>query len=123
MSNESKTFRLGDVLSFTDGRLLSRDHMDGVYRMAHWVLDDPGITTIGLLSAAEPVKAHLCSLFPELVGIEIPEVNSDNYDRIMTNLESIFGDSFEVTQAPDGWHTRSLVDDLNDFADRKARDY
>jgi len=123
MSNETKTFRLGDVLSFTDGRLMSRDHMDGVYRMAHWVLDDPGISTIGLLSAAAPVKAHLESLFPELVGIDFPEITSDNYDRIMSGLEAQYGDSFEVTQAPDGWQTRTLMDDLSDFADRKARDY
>jgi hypothetical protein len=53
-----------DLLSATEGRLVSRDGMEGVCRVFDAVAG-PGVTTLAILYLGERVKAHLRDAFPE----------------------------------------------------------
>jgi len=68
-------FHIGDLLSITDGRLLSPDHMDGIYRLIDHVTGQPHFTH-QLPRAAGPVKAWLIQQFPWLDGLG-PDQDAD----------------------------------------------
>lgn len=61
-----------DVLCLTDGRLLSYDGMEGVYR-AFDAVAGPGVTTLAIAYMGEKVKAFALSKFPELARPELTE--------------------------------------------------
>ena len=66
MTTDTKAFHYADLLSATDGRLVSPAGMDGVYALFDWLAHDSGVTTLALLHLRDRVKAHLLGLFPEL---------------------------------------------------------
>lgn len=65
----ARDFPIGDVLSVTTGRLLSRRHMAGVYDVLGHVTGDPGITTIGIAMVSGAAAAHVLAQHPDLEGI------------------------------------------------------
>lgn len=73
-------FHLGDLLSITDGRLLSPDHMDGVYRIIDHVTGQPHFTH-QLIRAVGPVKEWLIRQFPWLDGLG-PDADADLPDMM-----------------------------------------
>lgn len=61
-----------ELLSYTDGRLVAYNHMDGVYAVADAVVG-PGVTTVGLTVCADKVKTHIRELFPVFNKPEIKD--------------------------------------------------
>jgi hypothetical protein len=93
----TKVFELGEILSVTTGCLLSRKLMGGLYDIMGFLIQDQGITTLGLLDMAEPCKAELIRQFPQFADIEVPEFEDDQ--AVWTYLqeqENKFGTYFEV---------------------------
>lgn len=67
-----RDFDLGDILSVTDGALVSTRHMDGVYDLLGFMTGGP-ITTIGLMWASTPCAKALLEQHPDLVNVRTPE--------------------------------------------------
>lgn len=66
-------FHLGDILSITTGRLVSPDHMDGVYKILNFMTGDD-LYTHALGRAADVCKPHLLRQFPQLAFVNVGEI-------------------------------------------------
>lgn len=60
-----KSFHTLDILSITTGRLVSPDHMDGVYSILGW-MTGRNLSTHELPPASDICKPHLLRCFPQL---------------------------------------------------------
>jgi hypothetical protein len=69
MSEETKSFHIGDVLSITTGRLVSPEHIDGVYKILNWMTRD-NLCTHQLPRVSEECEPWLLRWFPELSKAE-----------------------------------------------------
>lgn len=69
----TRPFHLGDLLSASTGALVSPRHMDGLYDLFGWIMQDDGITMIGLMCLADTVEAEVKSQFPALAGVKAPK--------------------------------------------------
>ena len=67
----SQKFHLGDLLSVTDGHLVSPDHIDGVYRIIDYTTGIPHFTH-QLPRGAEACKPYLIEQHPWLSKITVP---------------------------------------------------
>lgn len=81
MTDQTRDFPLGDILSVTTGRLLSRDGMDGVYQILSYLTADD-IYTHQIPAAIDATHLGVLSQHPQLVGVT-PVTNAD--------LENIYG--------------------------------
>lgn len=72
MSTEMRLFPLADILSVTTGRMLSRDHMAGVYRILNYLTGDD-LFTHQLPRAVEACGPVLLEQLPQLVGVQPPD--------------------------------------------------
>ena len=91
-ANEKNPFTLGQVLSVTTSRLMC--DIGGVYTiLSHMTCQS--LLTHQLGMAAEQCKPVLLQAFPELAGVELGEVNKDNYLDKCAALVAIHGDSFD----------------------------
>lgn len=94
--NPTGKFHLGDILSITTGVLLSPDHMDGVYRILQFMTGEP-LWTHQLPRAANECTPSLLEQFPQLVGIEVPELNgAAEAERWLAEAVTRLGEWFEV---------------------------
>lgn len=105
------TVHYSDVLSISDGRLVSFDRMEGVYRIAD-ALAGPGCTTLSLVYLAKPLAEVLKARCPVLAEPRIkealdraldefrqlPERSQDDLKRLMNQhvLPLLPGEYFEV---------------------------
>lgn len=73
MSQPTKRFDLGDVLSISTGLLVSERHLDGVYDILNWTTED-NLFAHQLPRAMRQARPWLARWFPELPsGDETPE--------------------------------------------------
>lgn len=70
----AQEFALGDVLSITTGVLLSRDGMDGVYRILNFMTGDD-LQTVSLVFAARECRPVLFDQHPWLRDVTVPKLN------------------------------------------------
>lgn len=68
----TKTFHLGDLLSVTDGHLVSPDHIGGVYNVVDFVTGEKHMTH-QLPRACDVVKPWLLEQHPWLADITVPD--------------------------------------------------
>jgi len=91
-ANEGNPFTLGQVLSITTGRLMC--DIGGVYSiLSH--MTGQSLFTHQLPEAGRLCKPILLQAFPQLAGIELGDVNKDNYLDKCAALTAIHGDSFD----------------------------
>ena len=98
---ETKRFHIGDVLSITTGRLVSRDHMDGIYAILNHMTGE-NLYTHQLGRAMRESKPYVLDQFPELRDAEPPE-EFDGKDAVMEWVgEQVgrYGEWFDVRPIP-----------------------
>lgn len=111
VAEETKTFPLGDLLSFTDGALLSRGGMAGVQRLADHMVGS-SVFTHQLLIVAPAIKEAILAQHPELAEVKFPgvakDVSDDKHESFvfgwLAEQEERLGNSFPLvpmTDAPD----------------------
>lgn len=69
---ETKEFHLGDLLSITDGHLVSPRHIYGVYDICDFVTGEKHMTH-QLMRVAEVIKPWLLEQHPWLADIKVPD--------------------------------------------------
>jgi hypothetical protein len=107
---EPRVFPLGDVLSVTTGRLVSRDGMDGVYRILQYLTGAP-IFTHQIPDAIDHCHLPLLRQHPQLLDVA-PTTNAQLADikTWLAEQERIFGETLPVAPV-EGWGHRDPIAD------------
>lgn len=98
----TRDFPLGDILSVTTGRLLSRDGMDGVYRILQYLTGAP-IMTHQIPRATDHCYLRVLEQHPQLLDV-VPQTNAqiEAISEWLTEQERIYGATLPVAPI-DGW--------------------
>lgn len=102
----TKTFHLGDILSVTTDRLVSPNHIGGVYDVLNWMTGD-NLYTHQLPRASDECVPELLRQHPDLAAVEVPD-EFDGKVHVETWLaEQVarYGETREVAPLPPGDHT------------------
>lgn len=95
-----QSFKLGTVLSITTGFLLCE--VEQLYKILDF-LTGQSLYTHQLPRAADFGKPHILSLYPELEGIEVPEIRTEQEVDIyiQSMLEKGFKEEYELSPMTD----------------------
>lgn len=111
----SKLFHLGDVLSVTDGRLMSPRHMDGIYEILNFMTGD-SLFTHQLPRAMKECQPYLLKQFPQLSGISFGPVTKENFDSVLEDLCAEYGEHLLVERLPKDAH--EFIDPMSELAEK-----
>jgi hypothetical protein len=102
----TKSFHLGDVLSVTTGRLVSPDHIGGIYNVLNFMTGDD-LMTHQLPRACEECARELLRQHPDLAAVEVPEkFNGEAHvHEWLRQQVCLFGEFRDVTPLAAGDHT------------------
>jgi hypothetical protein len=101
--SETKRFHIGDVLSVTTGRLVSLDHMDGIYNILNWMTGE-SLMTHQLPRAMDECGPTLRREFPDLF-IDVPPLSGEaDVLTWLASLEPTLGTHRDVPRADEGAH-------------------
>lgn len=102
----TKAFPLGDVLSLTTGRLLSRAGMSGVHEICEFMAGEP-VWTHQLPRVMEEAGPSILVRHPDLAAIEVPDDlgTAEAVYGWLDGAEATYGATWEITQLPDEDHT------------------
>lgn len=104
---DTREFHIGDILSVTSGRLVSPDHIGGVYNLLGWMVDED-LMTHQLPRVSEECEGFLRDLFPDLAGVDASSAVITSEAECATwlaSLEPDFGTHREVPRLPRVDHT------------------
>ena len=103
---ETKQFHIGDILSITTGRLVSPDHIGGVYNILNWMTGD-SLFTHQLPRASDECAPTLREAFPDLAAIEPPEFDGkESVERWLAETVAQYGEYREVPRVDLADHAR-----------------
>jgi len=107
-------FALGDILSITTDRLVSRDHIGGVYRILGYMTGED-LMTHQLPRVSDECKPALLAQHPQLADIDVPAEfgTAEAVYAWLDTQEAIYGATLPVSPlAPDD-HTH--IDPLSEL--------
>lgn len=105
---------LADILSITTGRLLSRQHMGGVYSILNDLTGDD-LMTHQLPRAAEACVPAILAQHPQLAGVEPPEdIDVADLMAWLADAEQRYGAELAVAPLA-GWERRDPIEELCDM--------
>ena len=92
---DRRIFHLGDVLSVTTSHLVSPRYMDGVYELVRYLTDlEPQVE--GLVESMAPCRRYLIALFPQFDGLDMTDVEFENWRGWLESRQAEFGEWIEV---------------------------
>jgi hypothetical protein len=86
--SETKRFHIGDILSVTTGRLVSPDHIGGLYNLLGWMVDED-VMTHQLPRVARECEPFLREQFQDLASIDASGVTLTCEAEVITWLASL----------------------------------
>jgi hypothetical protein len=105
-TDTQRRFDLGDILSITDGRLVSPRHIEGVYDILNWMTGD-NLFTHQLPRASRECKGPLLAQHPQLANVEFPDSFHGSMDAVLAWLDGqklIYGATLPVAPLAKGQH-------------------
>lgn len=105
---ETKRFHVGDILSVTHERLVSPDHIGGVYNILGWMSGED-LMTHQLPRVSDECAPLLREQFPDLAAIDMTDVKITSQAECITwlaSLESEYGTHRDVRPLAADDHTR-----------------
>jgi hypothetical protein len=116
-------FHLGDILSVTTERLVSPDHIDGVYRILNYMTGD-NLFTHQLPRANHECAPALLAQHPQLNAVEVPDDFGPDPEAAVTAwlAEQVarYGETLPVEPLAAADHTR--IDPVDELAMLKGGD-
>ncbi len=111
----TRDFPLADILSITTGRLLSHDHIDGVYRILNHLTGD-NLMTHQLPRAADTCAPALIEQHPFLTDLQPPagDVPLEQLLAWLAQAERDHGYTLPVTPLA-AWEHRNPIAELVDM--------
>jgi hypothetical protein len=116
-----RQFHIGDVLSITGGRLVSRDGYTGLQRaLSHMAGEEIYTHQIGrVMDEAGPV---ILEKYPLLAGIVTPkEIDESTVDAWLIEQASIYGEFLTLPRMTIEQHER--IDPLSEVVEKKHPDH
>ncbi len=98
---ETKEFHIGDVLSAMTGKLVSPDHIGGVYSILGWMVDEE-LFTHQLPRVSRECEPFLRDWFRDLANIVIPDTIHDEASlwEWLTPTMELYGEFRDVPRIP-----------------------
>lgn len=98
----SRSFHLGDILSISDGHLLSPSGISGVYDILNF-MTGADLMTHQLPRASRECRPYLLQQHPELASVAMPEgLDKPGILRWLDSQIEIYGEMLVVHPAPAG---------------------
>lgn len=106
-TDETRDFDLGDILSITTGKLVSRDHIGGVYRILNFMTGDE-LFTHQLPRASRECGGPLLAQHPDLAAIVVPATvdSEEAVNAFLDSLIPVYGRTRAVTALDAADHTQ-----------------
>ena len=117
MNQEQKLFHLGDILTITTGRLVSKRHMDGVYDILNFMTRD-NLFTHQLGRASNECKPVLLAQHPQLAAVTGDDVTPENFKEWIEARCAEFGEELMVQQLPE--HAHEVINPMSELVRRKC---
>lgn len=110
----AQSFALGDVLSITTDRLVSRDHISGVYRILNFMTGD-NLFTHTLSRAAAECKPSLLAQHPQLTEIVVPDDfgTAEAVFAWLAEQEAVYGSMLDIEPLDAADHT--VIDPVSEL--------
>jgi hypothetical protein len=99
----TRNFHIGDILSITDGHLVSPRLIAGVYDILNFLTGD-NLYTHQLGRAMDECRPHLLTLHPQLASVDSSSVTGENWQAWLDDRVKEFGETLPVTPVPKGVH-------------------
>lgn len=118
----TRDFPLGAILSITDGHLVARNHIDGVYEILNWMTGD-NLFTHQLPRASKECRPYLLAQHPQLEAVVFPDgiEGAEAVYAWLDEQEAIYGETLPVEPLPEGAHERiEPMTELFDMAPGKT---
>lgn len=107
----TKQFHIGDIISITDGSLVSPRHIGGVYDILGWMTGE-SLMTHQLPRASRECEDNLRAQHPDIAAIKAPDFSVVARDKVEAAVMSwlaeqvdIHGSTREVAPLPTEDHT------------------
>lgn len=110
-----RDFELGDILSITTSRLVSRRGMDGVYDILGFMVGE-SLFTHQLPRVRDEVAPFLLEQYPQLAEIEVPKRldGKDKWMEWLSKMETKYGRVLSVEAIDPANHTH--IDPMSELA-------
>ena len=111
----TRDFALGDILSVTTERLVSRDHIDGVYRILNFMTGDD-LFTHQLPRANNECRGPLLAQHPQLETVVVPDEFADEAHvwAWLSEQEQTYGLCLPVSPLVEG---HAVIDPIEELCD------
>jgi hypothetical protein len=115
MSATTKDFHIGTILTITSGKLISPDHIGGVYEICDWMTGESNFTH-QLPRVSREIEGPLREQHPDLAAVEVPG-GLDSWEKVHAFLESLYPTFGErVPVAPLDAEDHTSIDPLAEIA-------
>lgn len=117
---EIREFPLGDILSVTTGRLVSRKHIGGIYEVLNF-MTGASLLTHQLPRAAKSCGPELLRQLPQLVEVEVPEGlrGEEAIFAWLDNVKAKYGAKHPVTALAPGYQFKNPFTEWDDLTGGK----
>ncbi len=123
----TRDFDLSDILSVTDGRLVSDRHIEGVYDILNYMTGD-NLFTHQLPRASRACEPVLLVQHPQLAGCgegvefdaEDIEDRKAQIEAWVDDMKARYGETLPVTPL-DEWHRMNPIQELAEMTERPDR--
>lgn len=115
MNQEQKLFHLGDILSITTGRLVSKNNIGGVYEILNFMTSD-NLFTHQLGRASDECKPALLAQHPQLATVTGEEVTAENFNGWFEAQCAEYGNALMVQKLPA--HAHEFIDPMSELAEK-----
>ncbi|WP_309083741.1 hypothetical protein [Chelativorans sp.] len=112
-----KDFPTGAVLSVVTGRLVSENHIDGVYEVLNW-MTGKSLYTHQLPRVSREAEPLILALHPDLAHAkeEAEQVNGDNWREWLATWKARYGETIGVPKMTIAEHER--IDPLSELSEK-----
>lgn len=103
----TKTFHIGDIISITDGHLVSPRHVGGIYDILNWMTGE-SLMTHQLPRASRECEDNLKAQHPDIATIVFPATVEHTEEAVAAWLNeqvALHGETREVAPLPAEDHT------------------
>jgi hypothetical protein len=116
----TRHFHISDIITITDGRLVSTRHMDGVYDILNFMTGD-NLFTHQLPRAADACKPALLAQHPQLAKLVEPDtqLNGETIPAWLSAQVARFGETLPVAPLAE-WESRDPMRELQEMAPDKG---
>lgn len=114
MSTREKLFHLGDILSITTGRLVSKRGMEGVYEILNFMSGD-SLYTHQLPRVSKECAPVILAKYPQLAEVDAIGLNPENHLAWLDKVCAEYGEEMLIEALPK--HAHEFIDPMSELVE------